>query len=350
MVESALRHFWRRSREVARTLDDLAQLSGVSRATVSRVINGGSVSPETRQKVLDVLETTTYRPNLAARNLASGKSGVVGVVMHVAAQLTVSDNYFAGLLTGICDSLTEQAAGMMLWLGNRTKEETLDQILSMGMLDGIIVTADTIDDPLVDGLRSSGVPSVLIGHRRADSDASYVDIDSESAAESITDHLVGLGRKRIGHITGRPDSVSGRDRTTGYERSLRRAGLQVTGLIAEGDYTAEGGYKAAVQLIETGVDAIFCASDNTALGALDAIRNASLRVPEDIALAGFDDLKFAAELDPPLTTIRQDIQGIGQAAAQNLVRLLGNPEGGPRRILLPTEMVIRQSTVGGSLQ
>ena len=144
---------------MARTLDDLAELSGVSRATVSRVINGGAVSPETRQKVLDVLETTNYRPNLAARNLASGKSGVVGVVMHVAAQLTFSDNYFANLLTGICDSLTESAAGMMLWLGNRTKEETLDQILSMGMLDGIIVTADTMNDPLVDGLRSSGVPS-----------------------------------------------------------------------------------------------------------------------------------------------------------------------------------------------
>ncbi|MEX2134516.1 MAG: LacI family DNA-binding transcriptional regulator, partial [Acidimicrobiia bacterium] len=126
---------------MARTLDDLARLSGVSRATVSRVINGGSVAQETRQKVLDVLETTNYRPNLAARNLASGKSGVVGVVMHIEAQLTFSDDYFAGLLSGITDSLTAEAAGMMLWLGSRTKEETLDQILSMGMLDGVIVTA-----------------------------------------------------------------------------------------------------------------------------------------------------------------------------------------------------------------
>lgn len=335
---------------MAKTLDDLARLSGVSRATVSRVINGGSVSPETRQKVLDVLETTTYRPNLAARNLASGKSGVVGVVMHVAAQLTFSDNYFAGLLTGICDSLTEQAAGMMLWLGSRSKEETLDQIASMGMLDGVIVTADTVDDPLVDGLRSSGVPTVLIGHRRADVDASYVDIDNESSAESITDHLVGLGRKRIGHITGRPDSVSSRDRKTGYKRSLRRAGLRADGLVAEGDYTADGGYKAAARLLEADVDAIFCASDYTASGALDAIRNAGLRVPDDIALAGFDDLSFASQLDPPLTTVRQDIEGIGQAAAHNLLRLLENPDGGPRRVLLPTELVIRQSTVGGSLQ
>ena len=331
---------------MARTLDDLAELSGVSRATVSRVINGGSVSPATRQKVLDVLETTSYRPNLAARNLASGKSGVVGVVMHIAAQLTFSDNYFAGLLTGICDSLTEQAAGMMLWLGSRTKEQTLEQILSMGMLDGIIVTADTVDDPLVDGLSASGVPTVLIGHRRADRDASYVDIDNESSAEAITDHLVGLGRRRIGHITGRRDSVSARDRRTGYRRALRRAGLSSEGLVVEGDYTLEGGYKATVGLLEAGIDALFCANDNSAVGALEAIRSARLRVPEDIALAGFDDLAIAAQLQPPLTTMRQDIEGIGHEAARNLVRLLENPEGGPRRVLLPTELVIRQSTIG----
>ncbi len=331
---------------MARTLDDLAELSGVSRATVSRVINGGSVSPATRQKVLDVLETTTYRPNLAARNLASGKSGVVGVVMHIAAQLTFSDKYFAGLLTGICDSLTEQAAGMMLWLGTRTKEQTLEQILSMGMLDGIIVTADTVDDPLVDGLSASGVPTVLIGHRRADRDASYVDIDHESSAEAITAHLVGLGRRRIGHITGRRDSVSGRDRRTGYRRALRRAGLSPEGLSVEGDYTVEGGYKATVGLLEAEIDALFCANDNTAVGALEAIRSAGLRVPEDIALAGFDDLPIAAQLQPPLTTMRQDIEGIGHEAARNLVRLLENPEGGPRRVLLPTELVIRQSTIG----
>lgn len=329
---------------MARTLDDLARLSGVSRATVSRVINGGSVAQETRQKVLDVLETTNYRPNLAARNLASGKSGVVGVVMHIEAQLTFSDDYFTGLLSGITDSLTAETAGMMLWLGSRTKEETLDQILSMGMLDGVIVTADTIDDPLVDGLRRSYLPTVLIGHRRSDRDASYVDIDSEAAAMLITDHLISTGRERIGHITGRVSSVSSRDRVVGFKRSLSRAGLEADSLIVEGEYTPESGYKGAMSLIDAGVDAIFCASDNTARGALEAIRNAGLRVPEDIAIAGFDDLRFAAELDPPLTTMRQDIQGIGQEAARSLLRLLDDPEGNPRRVLLPTELVVRQST------
>ena len=331
---------------MARTLDDLAELSGVSRATVSRVINGGSVSPATRQKVLDVLETTNYRPNLAARNLASGRSGVVGVVMHVAAPLTFADAYFSQLLTGICDSLTSQAAGMMLWLGNRTKEETLDNILAMGMLDGVIVTADTIDDPLVDGLRASDLPVVLVGHRRADRDASYVDVDHEAAAEAITDHLVHSGRTKPLHITGRPNSVSGRDRAIGFRRALRKAGLPTDDTVVPGDYTDESGYEAAKALIESGreFDAVFCGNDNTARGAYRAFAEAGLTIPGDVAVAGFDDLNFAAELDPPLTTVRQGVGDIGNEAARTLLSLLDNPESGPRRVLLPTELVVRRST------
>ena len=137
---------------MAGTLDDLAALSGVSRATVSRVINGGSVSEATRDRVMAVLERTGYRPNLAARTLASGRSGVVGVVMHVESHELFQDPYFSQLLQGMSDALSETATGMMLWLGNRSKQETLDQILGMGLLEGVIVTAYNLEDPLVDGL------------------------------------------------------------------------------------------------------------------------------------------------------------------------------------------------------
>lgn len=333
---------------MARTLDDLAKLSGVSRATVSRVINGGSVAPKTRQRVLDVIETTNYRPNLAARNLASGRSGVVGVVMHVAAPQTFGDAYFSQLLTGICDSLTSQAAGMMLWLGNRTKEETLDDILGMGMLDGVIVTADIIDDPLVDGLRASDLPVVLVGHRRADRDASYVDVDHEAAAEAITTHLVNTGREAIYHISGRPDSVSGRDRAIGFRTALRKGGLSPQGRVVPGDYTDESGYEATKNLIEAGVsvDALFCGNDNTARGAYRALHESGRSIPDDVAVSGFDDLDFAAQLDPPLTTVRQGVGEIGHEAARTLLSLLENPTSGPRRILLPTELVVRGSTTG----
>ena len=204
---------------MARTLDDLAELSGVSRATVSRVINGGPVSEETRRRVLEVIEGTNYRPNLAARSLASGRTGVVGVVMHVDPPVLFEDSYFVALLHGVSDVLADRASGMMLWLGNRSKEETLDRILGTGLMDGVIVSADNLDDPLVDGLLASDLPTVLIGHRRSDLTASYVDIDNVHAADTVTTHLIDIGRTRVGHITGRLGSVAGEDRLTGYRRA-----------------------------------------------------------------------------------------------------------------------------------
>jgi LacI family transcriptional regulator len=334
-------------RGVARTLDELAALSGVSRATVSRVINGGPASEATKRRVLAVLESTNFRPNAAARALASGRSGVVGVVMHVEPGFLFEDPYFSRLLQGMSDALAEQAAGMMLWLGSRSKEETLDQILWMGLLDGVIATADHLDDPLVDGLLASNLPTVLVGHRRADRTASYVDVDNRQAAETVTSHLVEVGRRSIGHITGRRGTVAGEDRIVGYLRALERAGDDPDDLMVEGDFSKASGAAGAEQLLDRGVDAIFCANDATAEGALEAVTARGMRVPDDVALAGFDDLEFAAHLDPPLTTIRQGIQEQGAEAAHTLFRLLQDPGGGPRRVLLPTELVIRQSTVGG---
>jgi LacI family transcriptional regulator len=330
---------------MARTLDDLAELSGVSRATVSRVINGGPVSAETRRRVLEVIEGSNYRPNLAARSLASGRSGVIGVVMHVDPPVLFEDSYFVALLHGVSDVLADRANGMMLWLGNRSKEETLDRILGTGLMDGVIVSADNLDDPLVDGLLTSDLPTVLIGHRRSDQTASYVDIDNVAAADTMTTHLIDIGRSRVAHITGRRGSVAGEDRLAGYQRAMSRAGRDGHGLVVEGDFTRPTGVHAAAELLELGVDAIFCANDSTASGALEAIKGAGLKVPKDVALAGFDDLPVASELDPPLTTIRQGVHAQGIESASALLGLLES--GGPRRVLLPTELVIRQSTVGG---
>lgn len=332
---------------VARTLDELAALSGVSRATVSRVINGGPVAEETRRKVTEVLERTKFRPNAAARTLASGRSGVAGVVIHLSPHLLFQDPYFASLLQGVTDALAEQAVGMMLWLGNRSKEETLDQILWMGLLDGVIVTAHQLDDPLVDGLLASGLPTVLIGHRREDRTASYVDVDNVDAADMMTTHLVRLGRRRVGHITGRRGTVAAEDRIVGYERAMARARLPTEDLIVEGAFDRASG-RLAAELVDRGADAIFCANDASAAGALDRIKELGLSVPDDVALAGFDDLAFAAELDPPLTTVRQGVQQQGVEAAHTLFGLLRDPNAGPRRVILPTELVIRRSTIGGT--
>lgn len=297
---------------------------------------------------MEVLETTNFRPNMVARALASGRSGVIGVAMHLSANLLFQDPYFSQLLQGMSSVLSDRAAGMMLWLGDRSKEETLDRILRSGLLDGVIVTANHLEDPLVDGLLASDMPIVLIGHRRADRSASYVDIDNIQAADTITSHLVETGRRRIGHITGTRGTVAAEDRIAGYRKAMERAGLSTEGLIVDGDLNEPSGAAAAVELLDRDVDAIFSANDRSAVGALETIRSRGLRIPQDVALAGFDDLEFAPQLDPPLTTIRQRIDEQGMEAAYSLFRLLDDPASGPRRVLLPTELVIRASTVGGA--
>jgi DNA-binding LacI/PurR family transcriptional regulator len=331
---------------VVGTLDDVAAVSGVSRSTVSRVINGGSVSERARSRVLEAMAQTGYRPNLAARTLASGRSGVVGVVIHVPPDLLFQDVFFSRLFNGISAGLADRGAGMMVWLANLTKEQTLERILGMRLFDGLIVTADMLDDPLVDGLVASSLPTVLVGHRHKDRSASYVDIDNERSAEAVTDHLISLGRCRIGHITGRRGGVSAEERLTGYRRAMERAGLPTDGLIAEGDYLAPSGAAAALKLVEAGADAIFCASDAMALAALEAVAAQGVRVPDDIAVAGFDDIADAARSTPPLTTMRQSTDQLGSEAANALFRLLNDDGEAPQRVILPTELIIRQSTVG----
>ncbi|MGZ4142141.1 MAG: LacI family DNA-binding transcriptional regulator [Actinomycetota bacterium] len=327
-----------------KTLDELAALSGVSRATVSRVINGGPVSQETKRRVQAILDEANYRPNAAARALARGRSGVVGIALHVTPALLFSDPYFSQLLHGLSEALPEHTAGMMLWLQNRSKEETLDRILTIGLLDGVIVTANHIADPLVDGLLASQIPTVLIGHRRDEKRASYVDIDNVRAAEMVVSHLVKVGRTRIGHITGARGTVAGEDRLLGYLRAMDKASLPTEGLVVDGNFDRTSGAAAAHALLDQEVDAIFCGNDATAEGALHTIRARGKRVPDDVALAGFDDLEFAAHMDPPLTTVHQGVPEMGAEAVRVLVQLLQDPGGGPRRVILPTELVIRQST------
>lgn len=331
---------------MAGKLEDVAAVSGVSRSTVSRVLNGGSVSEETRRRVLEAMEQTGYRPNVVARSLASGRSGVVGVVIHVSAETLFQDIFFSGLFGGISDGLAQRGAGMMLWLANLSKEETLERILGMRLFDGLLVTADTLDDPLVDGLVASELPTVLIGHRHSDRSASYVDIHNERAAEQVVDHLISLGRSRIGHIAGRPGGTSASERLAGYCRAMQRAGLETEGLVYQGDYLMQSGIAGAAALVEAGVDAIFAASDTMALGSLQELRRRGIRVPDEVAVAGFDDVPDAAVSDPPLTTMRQDTRLLGREAAQTLFRLLSDPDALPQRVILPTELLIRQSTVG----
>ena len=235
---------------------------------------------------------------------------------------------------------------MMLWMSRETEEETLEHVLATSFVEGIICTATMKEDPVVDGLLASGVPLVLIGHRRHDDKANYVDIDNIGASEDLVDHLIDTGRTRIGHITGLLGTISGDDRLIGYHRAMDKGGLAER-FVVHGDYTEELGYEGAMKLFDQGVDAIFAGSDWTAAGVYRAAEERGISIPDEVAVAGFDDLAFASQMNPSLTTVRQNIPAQGRSAALTLLKILDRSPDAAKRVILPTELVIRQSTLGG---
>jgi LacI family transcriptional regulator len=185
---------------------------------------------------------------------------------------------------------------------------------------------------------------MLVGRHPTDAHASYVDADNIGGAREAVTHLLRLGRMRVATITGPQNMIAGTDRLSGYTAALRERGvISDPGLIVEGDFTEAGGYRAMQQLLSRRLDAVFAASDIMAIGAMRALREASLRVPEDVAVVGFDDLPQSARTEPPLTSVRQPIYRLGATAVDSLLDLFEYPDSSPRRIVLPTELVVRTS-------
>ena len=332
------------------TLEEIGQLAGVSRSTVSRVINRHpSVKPEVRERVLEVVAETGYYPDPAARSLASHRSGVIGLVVPLAVQSLFDDPYFAHLIQGISQACNAQDYTLSLILFHSKEEEAklYPRISRNQLFDGIIVTATQVEDPLVPQLLANQVPFVLDG-RHEDPRVSFVDTDNLAGAFTAVSHLIRLGRERIATITGPLDNLAATDRKQGYLNALRNRGHLIDkALIVTGDYTEVSGYQAMKQLLVHKPDAVFVASDTMALGALRALRGAGIKVPDDIALVSFDDLPHAATADPPLTTVRQSIQRRGAMEVGTLIDMLHDGLEPPRRLIMPAELVIRASCGAG---
>lgn len=330
-------------------LEDIAAKAGVSRSTVSRVINNSPyVSAQTRQRVLAVIEAEGFAPNPAARALVTQRSQVIGVVIPQIPAIVFEDAYyFPSLLQGVSAVTSQHDYAMLLWLGQSCEEEErfYKRIERNRLMDGVIIASAPSDDPLIEHFLRTNTPFVLVERAEHHRDRiSYVSVDNISAAQQAVMHLIRLGRRRIGTITGRLTIADGRDRLEGYRRALYEAGLPLdNALIVEGDFTHRSGYEGMKCLLAQGVDALFAASDITARGALLAMQEAGVRVPDDVAVVGFDDLPTARQVTPPLTTVRQPIEEKGARAAELLIRLIEGSLQGPQQILLPTELVIRQS-------
>jgi LacI family transcriptional regulator, galactose operon repressor len=340
---------WERFHQTTRwglaTLEEIAQLAGVGRSTVSRVMNNDPrVRPSTRERVLEIVRQENYQPNFAARTLASGRSEVIGAVVPMALPSVFTDPFFPQFLEGVAAACDAADALLMLWLAlPETEQRKVDKVLGGGPVDGLIVAAHVIDDPLVEVLRRGNKRFILYGRYPAD-DVSYVTVDDRVSAYNVVSHLLRIGYERVGTITGPQHMFDAQDRLAGYFDALRDFGQpQSPELVVEGDWSEASGYAAVRRLLAADVDAVFAANDSMALAALRAFKEEGIRVPEDVALVGFDDIPASAAADPPLTTVRQPIRRLGEVATQTLLELIEQPGGPPQRIILPTELVVRGS-------
>ncbi len=329
------------------TLEQIAKLAGVSRSTVSRVINDQpNVRQEVRERVWRVIRETGYQPNLAARSLVTRRTGVIGLVIPRAVQSLFADPFFPQLIQGITQACNTHDYMLALFVLHTKEEEQklYPRVMRARLLDGAIVAASEIGDPLVRHLIENRLPFVLVGRPDDPTGISFVQPDNVIGAYTAVSHLLRLGYRRIGTITGPLNTTVGLDRRQGYLDALReRHGVIDENLIVEGDFTEAGGHAAMLRLLPHRPEAVFAASDIMAFGALRALREAGLSVPDDVAVVGFDDLPAAASCDPPLTTVRQPIRRTGTQAAEVLIDILNNGPTPPRHITLSVELVIRSS-------
>jgi LacI family transcriptional regulator len=327
------------------TLEDIGNLAGVSRATVSRVINNyPHITDEVRERVLDVIKETGYQPNRIAQSLASNRSGIIGLVIPHDANTIMTNPYFLHLINGITSTINQNDLTLALFLFHSMDEEDriAKSIFNTNLVDGVIITADRREDSFVKQLVEHDTPLAFVGRPEPGVHVPYVNVDNENGGYIATEHLIQRGRNRIAAITVRYNTA-GEDRRRGYQRALEAYDISYDErLIAEGDFSQDSGYAAMRILLDEEPDAVFVSSDLMAIGAQRAIREAGLRIPDDIAMVGFDDLPSAAHADPPLTTIHQPIEQLGSLAIELLKEAINHTVVEEPRVL-PVELVVRST-------
>jgi DNA-binding LacI/PurR family transcriptional regulator len=325
------------------TIRDVAARAGVSHQTVSRVINGSEqVAPETRARVEAAIAELDYRPNAIARFMAKGHSRTLACISP-----NLTDYTFASIIEG---AETEARQHGYFLISASAPDDTafsilIEELIQSRRTDGLFVI-----NPYADGRRQflpQGVPTVFIGSQSRLPAVSSVTLDDRGAACMAVQHLLKLGHRRIAHITGVLEEECSQERQAGYEASLAASGIDVRPeLVIEGDWSATSGYQTTRQLIDSGVEftALFAQNDRMAVGAIRALREAGRAVPEDVSVIGLDDMPLTSYFDPPLTTLRQDMFGMGREAARLLIRAIEQP-GSPRQNLhISADLVIRRST------
>ncbi|MEU2825040.1 LacI family DNA-binding transcriptional regulator [Streptomyces bacillaris] len=331
------------------TLEEVAARAGVGRGTASRVINGSPrVSEATREAVEAAVAELGYVPNRAARALAGNRTDAIALVVPEPETRFFAEPYFSAIVRGVGAALADTEMQLLLTLaGNDRERRRLAQYLTAHRVDGVLLVAVHADDPLPELLEQLGMPCVISGARHAAEPLASVDSDNFEGARAAVEHLVFRGRRRVATITGRLEVYGAQRRLDGYRAALATAGLPPDErLIAPADFTEEGGARAMRELLarRPDLDAVFAASDVMAAGARQVLREADRRIPEDVALIGFDDSVVARHMHPPLTSVRQPIEEMGRRMAELLLEEIAGRSGERPTVVLPTELVVRDSS------
>ncbi|WP_433353580.1 LacI family DNA-binding transcriptional regulator [Microtetraspora malaysiensis] len=326
------------------TLEAVAARAGVSRATVSRVVNGqATVTPQIREAVLRAVDELGYVPNSAARSLVTQRTDSIAlVVSEPPTRVFSEDPMFSTVIRSASLELEAADRQVVLMLAGSPKSHArIERYIAGGHVDGVMLISMHGADPLPAAISRMSVPIVSYGRPAVPVPLPYVDNDNVGGAEKAVRHLLERGRRRIATIAGPQDMIGGQDRLAGYRNVLRESDRR--SIVAVGDFTRESGAVAMRQLLrdDPDLDAVFVANDLMAVGALQSLRQAGRRVPDDVAVVGFDDIEAAKFTEPPLTTIRHPFT---EQAAAMVKLLLGLFEGGPTDpVILPTELVVRES-------
>jgi DNA-binding LacI/PurR family transcriptional regulator len=327
------------------TLEQVAALAGVSRATVSRVVNGSpKVLPDTVAAVERAIGQLGYVPNRAARALVTRRTDSVAIVVPEPDSRVFSDPFFAGILRGVSLTLAPTSSQLVLLIEPAEgDDQRLLRYLRGGHVDGAIIVSHHGRGNVLQELARLPLPIVFSARPLGvDGPVASVDVDNVAGARTAVEYLLSIGRRKIGTIAGPLDMTAGLDRLTGYQDVMKEAGL--TEAVAFGDFTADGGEQAALRLLDEfpDLDALFVANDLMATTALRVLSQRGRRVPEDVAVVGFDDSVMATTTTPKLTTIRQPVEKLGARLAEILLAKIGgatltSPE------IYGTELIIRDS-------
>ncbi|NOV03322.1 LacI family DNA-binding transcriptional regulator [Paenibacillus planticolens] len=320
---------------------DVAKKSGLSVVTVSRVINGaGTVRENNRQRVLQAMKELDYHPNAAARSLARGKTGVIGLAIT-----TLNDTFFDAVVKEINERLAESGYFLALSISNDVFSSFENSLFQEDRVDGMMMLSPTNEEAYVKELQRKKMPFVLMDNQHMDKAVSSVIVDNFKGGYEATKHLIELGHTEIAHIRGPEPFMSSRERQRGYCQAMKDAGISDL-WIEQGQFAVASGYEIAERWLQAGKKptAVFAADDYVAFGIIDAFKNNGLQIPKDLSVVGYDDQIFAAEFRPKLTTVRQPSEKLGKAAVDELLRLIDGTAEGHQTVVLEPEIVVRETT------